>query len=118
MKGSTVPADYIVYVKTGDRKGAGTGADVYLALYNTEGKRSREIKLEGKWWKDEFGSGKIDSFPVDNVPNFGTLDKLEVWTDGGDDWYVERISVEDAVTKERTPFPVHRWVKKGKKVRI
>ena len=114
-----MPPDYIAHVKTGDRKGAGTDADVFLALYNTEGKRSREIKLEGKWWKDEFEQGVVDTFPIDNLANFGIVDKIEVWQDdcGGADWYVESVIIEEVATKTVLPFPVHRWVKKGKKVR-
>lgn len=112
------PPDFIIYVKTGDKKGAGTDADVYIALFTVDGTRSRDIKLDAEW-RNDFVAGRMDNFPVENLPNFGEVTKIEVWrSDDGisDDWFVERIEVEDVAAKTRVVFPVHRWVKAERKV--
>ena len=46
---------YKISVFTGDVRGAGTDADVYVILYGTEG-RSAELKLGN--WKNNFGRNK------------------------------------------------------------
>lgn len=117
-KTATIPPDFIAYVKTGDKKGAGTNSDVFIAFYNADGDRSRDIKLDVSW-RDDFEAGNIDSFPIEDVVNFGEVKKIEIWrSDGIDDWFVERIEVENVATKNRVIFPVHRWVKAGKRVNI
>ena len=105
--------DYTVYVKTGDRKGAGTDANVYIALHNDQGTRSRNIHLNCLW-RDDFERGRTDSFPVKNLPHFGDVVRVELWRDSagfGSDWYVDLVEVVNEETKKRHLFPVHRWIK-------
>ena len=47
---------YVVKVKTGDIKGAGTDADVFIQLYGPDGK-SEEIVLKNQ--TDNFERGKV-----------------------------------------------------------
>ena len=111
--GFSIEPDYAIHVKTGDRKGAGTDANVYIALYNDYGKRSRDIQLDCKF-KDDFERGSLDTFPVSNLPNFGRIATIEVWRDDAgpnDDWYVDTVTVENLRMKEQYVFPIHRWVR-------
>ena len=93
--GSCPPPDYVILVKTGDHKGSGTNADVFVALYNEFDERSRDIPLDCRW-KNDMERGSLDRYPVTNMPNFGCVSKIEVWrnSDGfGDSWFLERIEV-------------------------
>lgn len=47
----------MIIVKTGDKKGAGTDADVFVQLYGADGGKSEEIYLDNK--SDNFERGKV-----------------------------------------------------------
>ncbi|XP_071505993.1 allene oxide synthase-lipoxygenase protein-like [Diadema antillarum] len=103
--------DYTVHVRTGDRKGAGTDADVFIAFYNERGERSRDISLNCLW-KDDFERGDVDCYPVSRLASFGPVERIELWRgESDDDWFVDMVEVEQEVTRKRFVFPVHRWVR-------
>ena len=124
--------DYELFVKTGDVKGAGTDSNVYIALIDEEGHKSRDIFLDCKW-RDDFEKGNTDVFKISNVPGLGQICRLELWRDStglNDDWFVEWIKVkalkrsktEKAPTtltekeqREGIPFPCNRWIKENTK---
>eukprot|EP00112_Aurelia_sp_Birch-Aquarium-sp1_P026556 Seg949.7 transcript_id=Seg949.7/GoldUCD/mRNA.D3Y31 product="Arachidonate 5-lipoxygenase" protein_id=Seg949.7/GoldUCD/D3Y31 len=138
---SSKRADYEILVKTGDIKGAGTDANVYIALVDDEGRKSRDILLDCTW-RDDFEKGNTDSFKISNVPQLGEIKRVELWRDSkglNDDWFVEWVKVkpmkkrnnpkgtndnnnsmkkgmrnEDEM-KEGIPFPCNRWIKEDKK---
>ncbi|KAJ8045410.1 Arachidonate 5-lipoxygenase [Holothuria leucospilota] len=119
---SKVPAgtDYIITVKTGDKKGAGTNSNVFMCLINENGEKSRDIPLDCRW-NNDFESGKKDMFPVLNLPNFGLIRAIEIWRDDrmiDDDWFVEFIIVEKNDSQEEFFFPLNRWVKANKRLKI
>ncbi|XP_033639815.1 arachidonate 5-lipoxygenase-like [Asterias rubens] len=94
-------SDYVIIVKTGDVKGAGTNANVFIALYNDVGVMSRSIPLDCRW-KDDLESGRVDEFPVSNLADFGRVEKIELWRDSSglkDDWFVESLAVDDEMLK-------------------
>jgi arachidonate 5-lipoxygenase len=117
---SNVPADFEVVVKTGDVKGAGTDANVYCALVDEEGNRTKDYHLDCRW-KDDFEKGNIDKFKLCNGSTLGPLKKIEIWRDEtglGDDWYVEWIKVKRLadLADELDVFPCNRWVKADRKL--
>ncbi|EDV27172.1 uncharacterized protein TRIADDRAFT_50085 [Trichoplax adhaerens] len=109
-------ADYLIFIKTGDRKGAGTDANIYIALIDKEGKKSRKIFLDCKW-RNDFEQGRTDKFPVSNVPDLGEIEFIELSRDTkgfGDSWFCDRVwIIPNQPGVEPTPiyFPVNRWVK-------
>ncbi|XP_070552624.1 polyunsaturated fatty acid 5-lipoxygenase-like [Ptychodera flava] len=112
--GATLTAllpDFVIYIHTGDIKGGGTDANVHLTLYNEEDEKSREIVLKDPLGLN-FESNQTDRFYIRNMRGFGGVAKIEIWRDTwlGDDWYVDSVIVEDWHTRERHPFPIHRWV--------
>lgn len=128
--------DYEIVVKTGDVKGAGTDANVYITLTDHEGHKSRDIYLDCKW-RDDFEKGNTDVFKISNVPGLGDICKIELWRDASglnDDWFVEWIKVKSmkrnknetkkmpALTEkelaEGIPFPCNRWIKEKIKFAI
>ncbi|XP_071956418.1 allene oxide synthase-lipoxygenase protein-like [Antedon mediterranea] len=112
--------DYQVLVKTADRNGAGTDANIYIALINTNGKRSKDYKLDIRF-HDDFEQGNQDMYPI-SLKDFGVIDKIELWRDrrigiGNNNWCVEWIIVRDNVRDEVYEFPINRWITAGLKRR-
>ncbi|XP_070575258.1 allene oxide synthase-lipoxygenase protein-like [Ptychodera flava] len=103
--------DYNIYVRTGDLRGSGTDANVYVVLHSESGEKSEVIRL-ANLWRNNFERGRTDIFAVRNLPNFGPIAKLEIWRDAlfGDEWYVDYVEVEDGTQENRYPFPIQRWV--------
>ncbi|XP_071508865.1 polyunsaturated fatty acid 5-lipoxygenase-like [Diadema antillarum] len=110
-----------VFVKTGDRVGMGTDADVYIAFYNTDGFRTRDFKLDKAFFFD-FKRGKLDEFDIyiDNE-NFGPLAFIEIWLDEWallNHWYCEYIEVQALNTEVVHKFPVNRWIPADRRLQI
>ena len=123
MGGLFARADFEVIVKTGDVKGAGTNATVHCALIDSNGNRTKDIKLD-VLWRDDFEKGNIDTFSVKNEPNLGDIVKVELWRDEkgiADDWFVEYVKIRK-LTKEGkddgeiAPFPFNRWVAPNQRI--
>lgn len=105
--------DYIIYVRTGDKKFAGTDANVKIKLHSENGNVSDDIVLDESF-RNEFESGAIDTFNVKNLHGFGAISKIEFWRDDqgiADGWYVDRILIENQKNHDLYPFPVYRWIK-------
>ncbi|XP_067141775.1 allene oxide synthase-lipoxygenase protein-like [Centruroides vittatus] len=103
----------LIHVVTGDRKGAGTDANVWLVLHDDGNNRSTITKLNRRFRNDN-ERGSINTFTAYPGNNFGKPIKIELWRDSfgiGDSWYLEMINVEDPETGEISHFPVHRWIK-------
>ncbi|CAI9737996.1 allene oxide synthase-lipoxygenase protein-like isoform X2 [Octopus vulgaris] len=106
-------SDFLVFVRTGDRKHASTDANVKIILINEDGEKSYEIVLDNIL-RDDFKKGASDTFSVRNLRDFGRVEKIEFWRDNAGvspDWYVEKIMVENVKTNEMSIFPVFRWIK-------
>lgn len=132
---SSRQTDFEILVKTGDVKGAGTDSNVFIALIDEEGHRSRDIYLDCKW-RDDFEKGNTDVFRISSVPGLGDICRIELWRDSkglNDDWFVEWVKVKamkrhkgenkkssltDKELKEGVPFPCNRWIKEDIKFAI
>ncbi|CAH1776780.1 unnamed protein product [Owenia fusiformis] len=107
------PSDHTVFVITGDRKGAGTDANVKIKLFDDKGQISPEIPLNC-YYKNNFEKGKTDSFQVPRIAKFGWINKIEFWRDNAGvepDWFVDRFVVYDTRNDKYSYFPVLRWIK-------
>ena len=129
-------ADYEITVKTGDVKRAGTDSNVFCALIDEDGNKSRDIKLDYKW-RNNFEQGNVDIFEIQNVPDLKGIQRIELWREKDgifgvfDDWFLEYIIVKkmkclesgfkdvffsglsmDTEDKfqETAPFPCNRWI--------
>ncbi|XP_064618821.1 allene oxide synthase-lipoxygenase protein-like isoform X2 [Lineus longissimus] len=107
---------YTIRVKTGDRKDAGTDANVKIRLYDENGQQTKDINLDVSF-RDDFEEGNLDEFHVeDEAPLRTKIDKIALSRDNaGDwlksaDWYVEYVEVEVDKTKKAFIFPFHRWI--------
>lgn len=117
-----LPLDYEVQVKTGDVKGAGTDANVYLSLISESGIESRAIHLDCKW-RDDFEKGNLDSFKVGGISKLGPIGKIILKRDSAglnDSWYLEWVKVKNLheIDGKVDCFPCHRWIQSDRKLII
>jgi len=106
------PVDYVIQVQTGDRKYAGTDANVRVILHGDNGRCTDKMKLSNMF-KDDFEQGKLDTFVVKKQFKLRNIQKLELWRDNfglGSDWFVDFISVRRKDQETEYVFPIFRWV--------
>ncbi|XP_070565852.1 allene oxide synthase-lipoxygenase protein-like [Ptychodera flava] len=105
-------ADCRITVKTGDIKGAGTDANVYIILHGDQGQKSDEKRLD-MIFRNDFERGSSDTYRVSDIDIRGDIRKIELRRDTrgiADDWYVDVVEVEHSSSKKKYVFPVHRWI--------
>ena len=106
------PTRYKVTVKTSNKRGSGTDANVFVRLSGQHGD-SGAIQLPTE--KGDLERGETNAFEV-SAPAVGVLDKLEVWHDNsgmfGAAWRLDWVEVEDMGTGVSTKFRVYRWLDK------
>ncbi|XP_075267211.1 lipoxygenase homology domain-containing protein 1 [Opisthocomus hoazin] len=71
---------YTVKVKTGDKKNAGTDANVFITLYGTKDDTGTVSLKASKINKNKFERGKVDEFTVESV-DIGDLKKIKIGHD-------------------------------------
>ena len=105
------PNTYTVSTVTGNRRGAGTDANVFLDLVGEAGESGR-IQLESS--RSNFERGKTDEFRV-SCPSLGAISKIRIGHDAmgmGAGWFLEKVFVKDDATGESWAFPIYRWLDK------
>lgn len=130
---ATSSSHHVIHVRTGDRKGAGTDANVWMVLHRADGRASRTIRLNALL-RNDHERGTVSVFHVDvedeaplltddnddDAAKNGSFDinKIELWRDSfglADDWFVDVIHVEARRTGKWHAFPVQRWIKAKQK---
>lgn len=105
-------SEYVVYIRTGDKKNSGTDSNVWIILHNEAGEKTEEMKLDNVF-RNDFEAGRLDTFPIKNLNVFGKVKKIEFWRDNTGlacDWFLDRIMVENVRQNEIVTFPVVRWI--------
>lgn len=108
-----VKADYVIKVRTGDRKRAGTDANIRIILHDDQGNKTDKIRLHNVL-KNDFECGQIDEFIIEDQADLETVDKIELWRDNfglGSRWYCDYIIVRKRSAETQFTFPIYRWVK-------
>lgn len=106
---------FVVYVKTGDQRGAGTDANVTISLHDSDGAKSEAADLDN-FLRNDFERGQTDKFSLSKSKTNAigpVIAKVEFWRDSsgiGSDWYLELITVENMTTGKTFEFPVLRWI--------
>ena len=129
--------NYRLHVVTGDRRGAGTDANVYVMIHDHTGKASSIIK-PNSIFRDDHERGSTTSVDIPdedgichpftaievwrdnfgNLPSF--LGKISEYLFGGKNkngsaaWYLDRIEIEDTSNQYKWVFPVQRWIAANK----
>lgn len=103
---------YTITVKTGDQKGAGTDANVYIILHG-KGIKTEERKLDN-FFKNDFERDKVDTFSFDSEVYVSEVQRIGLRRDdiGLDrNWYVDWIEVTIEKNNTTFVFPVMKWIK-------
>lgn len=105
--------EYVVRVRTGDRKRAGTDANIRIIFYDHHGNKTDKIRLHHVF-KNDFECGKTDEFVIQKQPNLEKIEKIELWRDNfglGSRWYCDYIIIKKKGADTEFSFPIFRWVK-------
>ncbi|CAC5367933.1 ALOX5 [Mytilus coruscus] len=105
-------ASYNITVKTGDQKGSGTDANVYIILHG-QGFQTKECKLDN-FFKNDFERGEIDKFSIDSEVNISEVQRIELRRDNCglySNWYLDWIEVTNKKNSITFVFPAMKWIK-------
>ncbi|KAF6729132.1 Lipoxygenase homology domain-containing protein 1 [Oryzias melastigma] len=107
---------YTVRIKTGDKKYAGTDANVFMTLYGTKDDTGIINMKASKTHKNKFERGLMDEFIVEAV-DIGPLKKLRIGHDnrggGSAGWFLDWVEIDAPSMGQRLRFPCGRWLDKG-----
>ncbi|XP_056875603.1 lipoxygenase homology domain-containing protein 1 [Takifugu flavidus] len=106
---------YTVRIKTGDKKYAGTDADVFMILYGTKDDTGIINLKASKTHKNKFERGMTDEFTVEAV-DIGPLKKLRIGHDksgGSAGWFLDWVEIDAPSLGQKLHFPCGRWLDKG-----
>ena len=85
-KPAVAVTDYKISVKTSNKAGAGTDANVFVLLFGTNGD-SGVLHLEkSETNRNPFETNKEDVFTVTGIPSLGEVSRLRVWHDNKGEW--------------------------------
>uniref|UniRef100_A0A4W6C1W7 Lipoxygenase homology PLAT domains 1 n=1 Tax=Lates calcarifer TaxID=8187 RepID=A0A4W6C1W7_LATCA len=105
---------YTVRIKTGEKKYAGTDANVFMILYGTKDDTGIINLKASKTHKNKFERGMIDEFTVESV-DMGPLKKLRIGHDncGSAGWFLDWVEIDAPSLGQKLRFPCGRWLDKG-----
>ncbi|XP_063413651.1 allene oxide synthase-lipoxygenase protein-like [Mytilus trossulus] len=107
---------YKITVKTGDKKGAGTDANVYIVIHG-KGIQTNKFTLD-TFFKNDFERGNIDNYSVNADVNIPEVQRIELWRDAYglfSNWYLDWIEVTNLATNITTIFPAMKWIKENQR---
>uniref|UniRef100_A0A8C7SHR4 Lipoxygenase homology domains 1b n=1 Tax=Oncorhynchus mykiss TaxID=8022 RepID=A0A8C7SHR4_ONCMY len=107
--------DQSLKIKTGEKKHAGTDANVFAIIYG-EKDDTGIINLKAcKTHKNKFEQGMVDEFTVEAV-DLGELEKLRIGHDnsgGSPGWFLDWVEIDAPSQGQRLRFPCGRWLDNG-----
>ncbi|NXK92025.1 LOXH1 protein, partial [Formicarius rufipectus] len=104
--------EYIVKVYTGDKRGAGTDANVHIILFGNEDKSEVFQLSESLEHQNPFERGKVDTFKI-KTKKLGGLHSIEIGHDGkgfASGWFLEKVEITDAARNSVYCFNCNRSV--------
>ncbi|XP_033890281.3 lipoxygenase homology domain-containing protein 1-like [Acipenser ruthenus] len=106
---------YTVTVKTGDKKYAGTDANVFITLYGDKDDTGIVNLKASKTYKNKFERGQIDVFTVEAV-DIGMLKKIRIGHDclgNSSGWFLDWVEIDAPSLGQKLRFPCGRWLDKA-----
>ena len=128
MKQKANMKEYKVRVETGDKKGSGTEARVFITLFGSKGKsaKKRIFKFSGNAQQDtdlvpfKFARGSAHTFNM-TFKNVGVLEKILIEHDGYEEansWFLNFISITPEESPDTFVFNCEKWLRFGLKFLI
>ncbi|XP_068166911.1 lipoxygenase homology domain-containing protein 1 [Antennarius striatus] len=115
LEQKSMSTTYTLKIKTGEKKNAGTDANVFAILFG-ENDDTGIINLKAcKNYKNKFEQGMINEFIVEAV-DLGDLEKIRIGHDnsgGSPGWFLDWVEVDAPSQGQRMRFPCGRWLDKG-----
>ncbi|NXM06751.1 LOXH1 protein, partial [Tyrannus savana] len=90
--------EYTIKVYTGDKRGAGTDANVHIILFGSEDKSEVFQLSQSLEHQNPFERGKVDTFKI-KTKKLGSLYSIEIGHDGkgfASGWFLEKVEITDA----------------------
>ncbi|XP_075875519.1 lipoxygenase homology domain-containing protein 1 [Nelusetta ayraudi] len=116
LEQKSMSTTYTVKIKTGEKKSAGTDANVFIVLFG-ENDDTGIINLKAcKYYRNKFEQGMVNEFTVEAV-DLGELEKLRIGHDnlgGSSGWFLDWVEVDAPSQGLRLRFPCGRWLHRGK----
>ncbi|KAJ7335182.1 hypothetical protein JRQ81_013123, partial [Phrynocephalus forsythii] len=107
---------FTVTVRTGDKKHAGTDANVFIVLYGTKDDTGTIYLKASKTNKNKYERDQTDIFTVECV-DLGDLKKIKIGHDNtgrSSSWFLEWVEVDAPCLGLCLKFPCGRWLDKKK----
>lgn len=107
--------NYPVTIKTGDRSGAGTDANVYIQIHGDLGSTSRPTLDKSGY--DDFERNDQDTYNVWSDVNIGIPERVDIGHDdanAGSAWYLDWVKVKDPSTGKEHIFNCYNWIDSSK----
>jgi arachidonate 5-lipoxygenase len=104
---------YEVVVKTGDKKGAGTDANVQIVLIGASGQQTKPAFLNHVF-TNNFERGQLDVFNIEDETDIPEVQGIKLQRDEAgvfSDWFVEKVEVTSKKSGNTSIFPVLRWIR-------
>ncbi|XP_041329697.1 oxygen-regulated protein 1 [Pyrgilauda ruficollis] len=104
--------EYTIKVYTGDKRGAGTDANVHIILFGNEDKSEVFQLSQSLEHQNPFERGKVDTFKI-KTKKLGSLRSIEIGHDGkgfASGWFLEKVEITDAARNSMHCFNCNRWL--------
>ncbi|KAJ7993944.1 hypothetical protein DPEC_G00259930 [Dallia pectoralis] len=106
---------FTLKIKTGEKKHAGTDANVFAILYGAKDDTGIINLKACKNHRNKFEKGMVDEFTVEAV-DLGDLERLRIGHDnsgGSPGWFLDWVEIDAPSLGQRLNFPCGRWLDKG-----
>ncbi|KAM5222353.1 lipoxygenase homology domain-containing protein 1 isoform 2-T2 [Ctenodactylus gundi] len=106
---------FSVTIKTGDKKNAGTDANVFITLFGTQDDTGMTLMKSSKTNSDKFERDSIEIFTVETL-DLGDLWKVRIGHDNtgkAPGWFVDWVEVDAPSLGKCMTFPCGRWLAKN-----
>ncbi|XP_042531150.1 lipoxygenase homology domain-containing protein 1 isoform X3 [Dipodomys spectabilis] len=106
---------FSVTIKTGDKKNAGTDANVFITLFGTQDDTGITLLKSSKTNTDKFERDSIEIFTVETL-DLGDLWRVRIGHDNtgkAPGWFVDWVEVDAPSLGKRMTFPCGRWLAKN-----
>lgn len=104
---------YTVEVTTGDKKFAGTNANVFLNIFGEMGDTGDRALEKSETHKDKFERNQTDVFKIEAV-TLKKIKKIRIGHDGkgqGDGWFLKNVVIkQENTSKYDQTFECNRWL--------